>query len=83
MRSILCTLLALAGTIHFAYGQFRLSIQGNGLFSSAASTNVDLKNTDDNTNALLRFGDSNLSKASIGWNGNDDAFKISMATTNN
>jgi hypothetical protein len=35
-----------------------LRVEGNGIFTSPASTNVDIKNTDDNTNALLRFGDN-------------------------
>jgi hypothetical protein len=58
-----------------------LEVEGNGLFISPASTNVDIKNTDDNTNALIRFGDNNIIKASAGFNGNNDAFKISMGNT--
>lgn len=58
-----------------------LQVDGNGLFTSPASTNVDIRNTDDNTNALIRFGDNSQSKVSVGFNGNEDLFKISTATT--
>jgi hypothetical protein len=66
---------------HFIYAQAPFRVQGNGLFQSPASTNVDIQNTDDNTNALLRFGDNNSSKVSLGFNGSQDVFKISTATT--
>lgn len=56
-------------------------IEGTGLFNSPSGTSIDLLNTDDNTNALLRFGDNNVSKTSLGFNGNDDVFKFSTATT--
>ena len=62
-------------------GQNLLQVDGNGLFTSPSSTNVDIKNTDDNTNALVRFGDNDQSKVSLGFNGNDDVFKISTAAT--
>lgn len=58
-----------------------LEVEGNGLFTSPSSTNVDLKNTNNNTNSSIRFGDNNLIKASAGFNGTDDVFKISMGTT--
>lgn len=60
------------------WGQNLFMVEGNGLFTSPSSTNVDIKNIDDNTNALVRFGDNNTIKASAGFNGNDDVFKISM-----
>jgi len=71
--------LYLCCTMCFAQTPFQ--VEGNGLFTSPASTNVDIKNTDDNTNALVRFGDDNTSKSSVGFNGNDDVFKISMGST--
>lgn len=77
---ILLTLVLTTSICVLSYGQ-SLEIEGNGLFISPASTNVDIKNIDDNTNALIRFGDNNIIKASAGFNGNDDAFKISMGTT--
>lgn len=61
--------------------QNRFSVEGNGRFFSASSTNVDILNTDDNTNALIRFGDNNVLKASMGFNGNEDAFILSMGNT--
>lgn len=66
---------------HWAVSQTPLLIEGNGLFSSAATTNLDIQNTNDNTNALIRFGDNDLLKASFGFNGNEDVFKISMGNT--
>ncbi len=71
-------LLAASMTIS---AQAKLSVNGNGLFVSPASTNVDIKNLNDNTNALIRFGDANILKASLGFNGNEDGFKISMGNT--
>jgi len=61
--------------------QNRFSVEGNGRFFSASSTNVDILNTDDNTNALIRFGDNDVLKASLGFNGNQDAFVLSMGNT--
>ncbi len=58
-----------------------LEVEGNGLFTSPSSTNVDLKNTNSNTNASIRFGDNNLIKASAGFNGLHDVFQISMGST--
>lgn len=58
-----------------------MEVEGNGLFTTPSSTNVDLKNTNNNTNSSIRFGDNNLIKASAGFNGTDDVFKISMGTT--
>ncbi|MCB0686111.1 MAG: hypothetical protein KDC53_06290 [Saprospiraceae bacterium] len=63
------------------FGQNLFLTEGNGLFTSASSTNIDIKNTDDNTNALMRFGDNGTIKASVGFNGNYDVFKISMGST--
>jgi hypothetical protein len=64
-----------------SYAQNRLSVEGNGRFFSASSTNVDILNTDDNTNALIRFGDNNVLQTSLGFNGNQDAFILSMGNT--
>lgn len=71
---LLCNLQAL-------WAQPKLSVEGTGRFISPASTNVDIHNTDDNTNALVRFGDNSTSKVSLGYNGNEDVFKISTAST--
>lgn len=79
LRSIMLGCLFLISINLFSQSLFQ--VEGNGLFSSAASTNVDIQNTDDNTNALIRFGDNSTSKASVGFNGNEDVFKVSMATT--
>lgn len=56
-------------------------VQGNGLYQTPSSTNVDIHSEDDNTNSLLRFGDNNTSKVSLGYNGNEDNFKISTSAT--
>lgn len=80
-KNLLWLFLAVLCPCTMLFAQPKLSVEGNGLFTSPASTNVDIKNTDDNTNALIRFGDNNLLKSSLGFNGNDDAFKISMGTT--
>ncbi|MCB0629631.1 MAG: T9SS type A sorting domain-containing protein [Saprospiraceae bacterium] len=74
-----CFCLLVSAQLTLAQSLFR--VQGNGLFTSPASTNLDIQNTDDNTNALIRFGDNSTSKVSVGFNGNDDVFKISTATT--
>lgn len=72
-----CMLLS----INITFAQYLHRVQGNGLFKSASSTNVDIQNSTDNTNALIRFGDNTTSKVSLGFNGNDDVFKISTAST--
>jgi hypothetical protein len=64
-----------------SYAQNKFSVEGNGRFFSASSTNVDILNTDDNTNALIRFGDNDVLQTSLGFNGNQDAFVISMGNT--
>lgn len=74
-----CFCLLLSANIAFA--QYLHKVQGNGLFKSPSSTNLDIQNSDDNTNALIRFGDNSTSKVSLGFNGNDDVFKISTAST--
>lgn len=74
-------LLAMLGMLQISWAQPKLSVEGNGRFISSASTNVDIQNTDDNTNALVRFGDNSTTKVSLGFNGNEDVFKISTAPT--
>lgn len=58
-----------------------LEVNGNGTFIAPSEISMDVKNSDNNTNSLIRFGDNNVSKAAFGFNGNDDAFKISLGTT--
>ena len=76
---ILILLITISNQVLFA--QNNLYVEGNGLFTSPSSTNVDIKNIDSSTNALVRFGDNNTLKSSLGFNGNDEAFKISMSNT--
>ena len=73
---VLCLCLWVA-----APAQNRFSVEGTGRFFSASSTKVDVLNIDDNTNALIRFGDNEVLKTSIGFNGNQDAFVLSMGNT--
>lgn len=80
-KDLIWIFLILFGSWQTANAQFKLRIEGNGLFTSPSSTNVDIRNSDDNTNALIRFGDNNQSKVSLGFNGNEDVFKISTAST--
>lgn len=80
-KCTLIVILLVASLPHLLSGQFKLDVAGNGRFFSNSSTNVDILNADDNTNALIRFGDNSVSKASLGFNGNNDAFTISMGTT--
>ena len=61
--------------------QVIFEVEGNGLFNQNSGTTLDITNQDDNTNALVRFGDNNLIKYALGYNGNEDAFKISSSTT--
>ncbi len=58
-----------------------LEVNGNGAFTAPSEISLEVKNSNDNTNSLIRFGDNNVSKSAFGFNGNDDAFKISMGTT--
>ncbi len=58
-----------------------LEVNGNGSFTAPSGISLDVKNSDDNTNSLIRFGDDNVSKSAFGFNGNDDAFKISLGHT--
>lgn len=74
-------ILVLLCNLQVLWAQPKLSVEGNGRFISPASTNVDIQNTDDNTNALVRFGDNSTTKVSLGFNGNEDVFKISTAAT--
>lgn len=74
-------ILVLLCNLQVLWAQPKLSVEGNGRFISPASTNVDIQNTDDNTNALVRFGDNSTTKVSLGFNGNEDVFKISTAST--
>lgn len=74
-------ILGLLCSLQVLWAQPKLSVEGNGRFISPASTNVDIHNTDDNTNALVRFGDNSSTKVSLGFNGNEDVFKISTAST--
>lgn len=80
-KCILVLILLLTGLPCLLSAQTKLEVAGNGRFFSASSTNVDILNTDDNTNTLVRFGDNSVSKASLGFNGNNDAFTISMGNT--
>jgi hypothetical protein len=59
----------------------QLEVNENGTFTTPSETSLDVKNSDDNTNSLIRFGDDDVSKSAFGFNGNDDAFKISLGTT--
>lgn len=61
--------------------QTPLVIEGNGLFRSTNSTNVDIISIDAGTNSLMRFGDNSTSKVSMGYNGNNDYFNFSTAST--
>lgn len=56
-------------------------IEGNGLFRGANSTNLDILSIDPTTNSLMRFGDNSISKVSMGYNGNNDYFNFSTAST--
>lgn len=67
--------------INAGYAQHPLEVEGNGIFNNGSETILDIQNTDDATNALIRFGDNNTLKYSVGYNGNDGAFKISSAST--
>jgi hypothetical protein len=80
-KNILYVLLVtcVAGTTLLA--QPPLIIEGNGLFRGTASTNLDIISTDDNTNSLMRFGDNSTNKVSMGYNGNNDYFNFSTAST--
>lgn len=59
----------------------QLEVNGNGTFTAPLEIYLDVKNSDDNTNSLMRFGDNNTIKSALGFNGNDDALKISLGTT--
>ncbi|MCB0686112.1 MAG: hypothetical protein KDC53_06295 [Saprospiraceae bacterium] len=61
--------------------QHIFTAEGNGVFMSPASTNLDIISSLDNSNSLLRMGDNNSIKSSFGFNGNTDLFVLSMAGT--
>jgi len=65
----------------YVLGQTLFEVEGNGLFTSPSSTMLDVKSIDDNANSLLRFGDLGVAKSALGFNGNEDHFKISMGST--
>jgi len=82
MKKFITFILFLTFTMPYQiYCQYNFIAEGNGLFTSPASTNLDIKNTDDSTNIVVRFGDNNLSKFSAGYSGNQGNFKVSTAST--
>lgn len=79
-RIIQTGLAILLGSVAMS-AQTPLVIEGNGLFQSTNSTNLDIISIDDNTNSLMRFGDNSSLKVSMGYNGNNDYFNFSTAAT--
>lgn len=73
--SIMVVLAVVTIPIH---AQYQFHVEGNGIFTSPASTNVDVIDTADNSNSLIRWGDNNLLKFSFGFNGNEDLFKVAI-----
>lgn len=81
IKSIISISLGILLAIPPLMAQPPLVIEGNGLFRSTNSTNLDIISSDAGTNSLMRFGDNASIKASMGYNGNNDYFNFSTAPT--